>query len=48
LKSFYFCDLGAHVKFQNPKTTPSGSKVMAGDRKKKKNRKKQKEGKNEK
>jgi hypothetical protein len=24
LGSFYFCDLGAHTKIQNPTTTPSG------------------------
>ena len=24
LESFYFCELGAHAKFWNPMTTPSG------------------------
>ena len=29
-ESSYFCDLGAHAKFRNPTTTPSGILVMAG------------------
>ena len=30
-ESFYFCELGALAKFQNPMTTPSGRKVTAGE-----------------
>ena len=26
-KSYFFCELGAHAKFNNPRTTPSGRKV---------------------
>ena len=29
----FFCDLRPHAKFQNPTITPSGRKVMAGERK---------------
>ena len=28
LESSYFCELGAHAKFRNPRTTPSGILVM--------------------
>ena len=28
LESLYFCELGAHAKFRNPTTTPSGLLVM--------------------
>ena len=32
MESLYFCELGAHAKFQNPRTTPSGKKVKTGER----------------
>jgi hypothetical protein len=31
---FIFGELGAHAKFQNPRTTPSGKKVCDPERKK--------------
>ena len=34
-KSYFFCDLELHAKFQNPSTTPSGRKVWGTERKKK-------------
>ena len=34
---FYFCELGAHAKYQNPRTTPSGSKICDQERGKKYN-----------
>ena len=30
-KSYLFCDLKLHAKFQNPRTTPSGRKVTGGE-----------------
>ena len=30
LKSYYFCELGAHAKFQNHTMTPSGRTVTKG------------------
>ena len=29
MESLYFCELGAHAKFRNPTTTPSGILVRA-------------------
>ena len=39
LESYYFCELGAHAKFRNPKTTPSGILITAEEEWKKKNTK---------
>jgi hypothetical protein len=36
LESFYFCELGALAKFQNPTTTPFERKVKAEEERKKK------------
>ena len=33
-KSYFFCELGPHTKFHNPRTTPSGRKVCDPERKK--------------
>ena len=31
----FFCELKSHAKSQNPRTTPSGTKVTRGERRKK-------------
>ena len=40
-KSYFFCELGPHTKFHNPRTTPSGRKVCDPERKKKERKKKE-------
>jgi hypothetical protein len=32
LKSYFFCELKSHEKFQNPEKTPSGRKVIGSER----------------
>ena len=32
IKSYSFCELKPHAKFQNPRTTPSWRKVTQGER----------------
>ena len=36
-KSYFYCDLKPHGKFQNPTITPSGRKVTGAEREKIKN-----------
>ena len=37
-----FCELGAHAKFQKPRTTPSGRKVTQGEEEREKEREEEK------
>ena len=39
-KSYYFCELKPHAKFQNPTITPSGKKVTQAEREKREEREK--------
>jgi hypothetical protein len=39
LELFYFCELGAHIKFHDPSTTRSWLKVREAERKKRERKK---------
>ena len=36
-KSYFFGELEPHAKFKNPRTTPSGRKVMQGEERRREN-----------